>query len=149
MVKVELISKNKPIEKHDQKGFSDLTNKIVKELAIDKIDSTIEIILLSKEKIREINFKFRQIDKETDVLSFPLNSLPRAKEKVLGTIFISLEVANDWGEKLDDLIKHGTLHLLGFDHEKKPSEWKKNENKITQSIPAKAPGRIKNDLQKI
>lgn len=135
MIKIEII--NQTGQKRtgaDNQRISVLGNKIVSRLIGDKTDSTIEIFLVSKSKIKEINQQFRQIDRKTDVLAFPLNYIPAAQERVLGTIFVSLEVANERDEALDELIIHGILHLLGFDHEKRPKEWasiitKINENK--------------------
>ena len=83
--------------------------------------------------IRELNSKFRQIDRETDVLSFPLFDYEgEADEPVLdeirnnlGDIVISLEKAQAQAEEYGHsyerevafLCVHSMLHLLGYDHE--------------------------------
>ena len=88
--------------------------------------------------IRELNNKFRQIDRETDVLSFPLFDYEgEADEPVLdeihnnlGDIVISLEKA--WGQaeeyghsyerEVAFLCVHSMLHLLGYDHERSEAD---------------------------
>lgn len=80
-------------------------------------DFEVNVEIVSAEKMRELNKKFRQIDKATDVLSFPLyQNLAAIKKnkgpKILGDIFIN---KND-RERLEFLVKHGTNHLLGFHH---------------------------------
>lgn len=86
----------------------------------------INLIVTDDESIREINREQRGKDKATDVLSFPLEienvSLPH---KILGTIFISYDTMKRQAKELctknkDEfyrLLVHGTLHLLGYDHE--------------------------------
>ncbi len=83
--------------------------------------------------IRDLNRRFRNIDKSTDVLSFPLfeygenNEEPPVDELVgmLGDIVISLEQAklqaSEFGHSFEReaafLTVHSMLHLLGYDHE--------------------------------
>ncbi|MBU5591022.1 rRNA maturation RNase YbeY [Clostridium sp. MSJ-4] len=103
----------------------------------------LSILLVDNETIKEINRKHRYIDRETDVLSFPLLDYPKGKvfknlysnyefdktyldgeELVLGDIVISLEKALeqsvDYGHSFKRevlyLIIHSILHLLGYDH---------------------------------
>ena len=82
----------------------------------------IELILTTDEEMREINKLHRNIDKGTDVLSFPYEDMPMTP---LGSIVISsLHVQNkakEFGHSENDefalLFIHGLLHLLGYDHE--------------------------------
>jgi len=75
--------------------------------------------------MRELNRQWRNIDRATDVLSFPQEGGPDFT--LLGDIVISLETAerqsvrygNTLHEEIKKLIVHGTLHLLGHDHKKK------------------------------
>jgi len=112
-----------------------LVELCIRELESKKQKSIVEIFLVTKEKILSVNRDFRQISRETDVLSFPQNFLPNAKEQVLGTIFISPEVANERGESCEKLLIHGMLHLLGFDHEKNLKKWQAAEDKIMKIAP--------------
>lgn len=91
-------------------------------------EETIEIgvHLVTPERIRELNQKYRQKDKPTDVLSFPLNERELKKYGILplGDIFICLEVAQQQADEmkiplnqeLARLTVHGFLHLLEYDH---------------------------------
>ena len=90
----------------------------------------ISLLFVDNEEIREINRETRNIDRATDVLSFPLidfdnEDLPNDGSKIyLGDIIISIErakeQANEYGHSLDRevgfLTAHSMLHLLGYDH---------------------------------
>ena len=80
------------------------------------------------EGIRQLNRLYRQIDRATDVLSFPMFSFEDETEEVegaLGDIVISLERAKEQAETFGHsferevafLCVHSMLHLLGYDHE--------------------------------
>ena len=77
-------------------------------------------------EMRELNRSYRNINKTTDVLSFPQGE-EGPDFTLLGDIIISLDTAGrhsaSYGNTLHDEIKklivHGTLHLLGHDHKKK------------------------------
>ena len=99
----------------------------------------IELILTTDEEIRQINKKFRNKDKATDVLSFPLEDIPGMP---LGSIIISIDTAKkgaeEFGHSIEDEIKllfiHGLLHLLGYDHEIDNGEMREKEKEIIQKF---------------
>ncbi|MDP3014781.1 MAG: rRNA maturation RNase YbeY [Candidatus Subteraquimicrobiales bacterium] len=106
-------------------------------LSSEGISSVCElsIALMNKDKIRELNLKYRGIDLPTDVLSFPCAEELVAEESlVLGDVVISPQVvreqAEEFGTTFEEelllLLAHGVLHLLGYDHEKR------EESKIMQ-----------------
>ena len=73
-----------------------------------------------------LNRKFRNINKPTDVLSFPFNNKINYKKNMyLGDIAISYEIINErsknsnFFEEFDKTWVHGYLHLLGHNHKKK------------------------------
>lgn len=102
----------------------------------------VNLTLTDNEGIREINRTYREIDKPTDVLSFPLinyekagdfsaleenyddNFNPDTGEIMLGDIIISIEKvkeqADSYGHSIERefafLILHSMLHLFGYDH---------------------------------
>jgi len=100
-------------------------------------DNTVELglYLVAPERSQELNKKYRQKDKPTDVLSFPLNEHGLKKYGILplGDIFICLEIAqrqaNEMSipadQELIRLVVHGLLHLLGYDHELSSDDEKK------------------------
>ncbi len=88
----------------------------------------VSIAIIGDRKMRGLNLKYRNLDKVSNVLSFPLNEgeqmpLPAGVLR-LGDIVISYpeiireasreEVLVD--DKIDQLIRHGLLHLLGIHH---------------------------------
>lgn len=90
----------------------------------------ISVTFVDDEQIKELNKKHRDIDKSTDVLSFPLGEdgkydvNPETGAKILGDIVISMETAvrqaEEYGHPLQRevafLTVHSMLHLLGYDH---------------------------------
>lgn len=104
----------------------------------------ISLLFVDNDEIREINKETRNIDKETDVLSFPMLDYPKGKifkdvysknhefdatyldgdELVLGDMVLSLEKAKEQSVEYNHsylrevayLVVHSILHLLGYDH---------------------------------
>ena len=79
------------------------------------------VFLTNNSKMKNLNKKYRKINKSTDVLSFPLNM--KIKSKIyLGDIAISYEIVNkrsynsSFVYELDKMWIHGYLHLSGYDH---------------------------------
>jgi probable rRNA maturation factor len=76
--------------------------------------------------IKELNQKFRQKDKPTDVLSFPMKEKGANGKYYLGDIIISVPQAfkqsfkreHNLERELEILTLHGFLHLIGFEHDK-------------------------------
>ncbi|MGM9644286.1 MAG: rRNA maturation RNase YbeY [Eubacteriales bacterium] len=108
----------------------------------------VSVTFTDNEGIRELNRKFRGIDKPTDVLSFPLFDYegdceePPVDEMIsnLGDIVISLERAQEQAEEYGHGFKrevafltvHSMLHLLGYDHEKSEEEDRDMRSKQTE-----------------
>lgn len=102
-------------------------------LLVENFEGSAEISVsfVDNEQIREINKKHRNIDAETDVLSFPMGENGEydvnheTGAKILGDIVISMpkaqEQADRFGHTLERevgyLTAHSMLHLLGYDHE--------------------------------
>ena len=80
----------------------------------------ISLLITNDETIHQLNKEYRQKDKPTDVLSFPMED-----EVMLGDIVISLDTAKNQAQEREIglereivfLFIHGLLHLLGYDHE--------------------------------
>lgn len=93
-------------------------------------NAEISVSFVDDEQIRELNAQFRNIDKSTDVLSFPLGEdgvydfNNETESYMLGDIVISLETAQRQAEiyghtlerEIGFLTVHSMLHLLGYDH---------------------------------
>ncbi len=104
----------------------------------DLTSKDIELILTNNSQIQELNKEHRNIDKATDVLSFPLEfDIPNMP---LGSIVISVdfvkEKAKEYNHNFEDELKllfiHGLLHLLGFDHEVDDGEHRKKEEELIE-----------------
>ena len=107
------------------------------------VNTEVSVILIDNDTIKEINKETRNIDKVTDVLSFPMLDYPKGKtykeaykdyefdasyldegELVLGDIVLSLERAEEQSKEFGHsflrevcyLTIHSVLHLLGYDH---------------------------------
>ncbi len=93
----------------------------------------INIILTTPEEIRKYNKEYREIDKSTDVLSFPMfekEELKKIQENgneihdVLGDVIISIEqvkrqaveYGHSFERELAYMLVHGFYHLMGYDH---------------------------------
>lgn len=105
------------------------TRAALAEEEIDE-DAQVSVTLVDNEAIREINREHRDIDRATDVLSFPLgdedsfDTDPETGAILLGDIVISLERAAEQAKEYGHsfyrevafLITHSLFHLLGYDH---------------------------------
>ena len=90
--------------------------------------ATASVVLADDALLRSLNRDYREIDKPTDVLSFPLAdeaALADPERRVyLGEIYVSLETARaqaraarrPLSREVAHLVLHGVLHLLGYDH---------------------------------
>ncbi len=124
------------LETEESKDFACILGQVADAAAKDELkrdDFEISVTVTDGATIRVINAEHRGVDKETDVLSFPLwdrNSgeepfvNPETDNIMLGDIVISLprvkEQAEEYGHSMRReaayLCVHGTLHLLGYDH---------------------------------
>jgi probable rRNA maturation factor len=92
----------------------------------------ISITLTDDKEVRELNKKFRNKDKTTDVLSFNVDQELEDGTQYLGDVVISTEQAkrqapqdqNGYEREISELAGHGILHLLGVHHEHDDEETK-------------------------
>ena len=81
------------------------------------------ILLTNDKEMKKLNNKFRQKNKTTDVLSFPIK-VKNKNRLYVGDIAISYEIIKDRSKdtnfffEFDRMWIHGYLHLIGYDHEK-------------------------------
>lgn len=108
----------------------------------------ISVTFVTEEEIKELNDQYRNIDKVTDVLSFPqfddFEDIPEVGEICLGDVVICIkraeEQAKEFGHSLDReiiyLFVHSILHLLGYDHMEKDDKiiMREQEEKIMSHI---------------
>lgn len=124
--------------------YENIITNVINE-AVDYVhcpyETELSVTLTDNESIRQINNEFREIDRATDVLSFPMIEYeqpgnfdmleemddafnPETGELVLGDIVISVERAKEQAKEyghsevreLSFLVAHSMLHLFGYDH---------------------------------
>jgi probable rRNA maturation factor len=108
--------------------------------------SELSVLLVGDRKMIQLNRDYRGKNKTTDVLSFEA-SLPihnSKAENILGDIVISVPVAESQArrsgtgfyEEICRLLIHGTLHLLGYEHEDSQYRARKMKNKEEEILSA-------------
>ena len=120
----------------------------VEEEGISSERVEVSLTLVGEEEIQELNRTYRQVDKVTDVLSFPqyddLHDLPKEGELLLGDVVIckkrALRQAQDFGHSPERemvyLFIHSICHLLGYDHmeEEDKSEMRAKEEAVMRRL---------------
>lgn len=96
-------------------------------LRSEGLDDAVElsVLLVTEDHIRELNGRFANNDYSTDVLAFPMMEDDPDEASLLGDVVVCPEVAqqhatrlgHSLSKELDTLVVHGTLHLLGYDHQ--------------------------------
>ena len=106
-----------------------------KALEKEKLENTyFNLIIVDNNYIHELNKKYRNIDRPTDVITFALEDensviIPN-EERILGDIYISIDKAREQSKEYQHsllrelcfLAVHGFYHLLGYDHQTKEEE---------------------------
>lgn len=126
-----------------------------KEEKLENLNLSICITLTTPENIRKLNKEYRNIDKETDVLSFPMfekyeideivaNKEKQLAKETIGDIVISIkkveEQAKEYGHsfsrELSYMLVHGFYHLMGYDHieEEDKKKMRPKEEKILNKL---------------
>lgn len=150
------------VENDIKEKIEEIINYALKEEEV-MCDTEVSVIFVDNESIRKINKDERNIDKATDVLSFPMLAYDEGKvykevyksydfsqedlddgELVLGDIVLSLQRAKEQSEEYDHsftrevcyLTIHSVLHLLGYDHmrEVDKKRMRKREEEILESF---------------
>ncbi len=106
----------------------------------------VNVLVTSSAAMRSLNSRFRELNKATDVLSFPSAtssvSSGRAAREFAGELAISAEIAvqnsvrlgHPAAQEVKVLVLHGILHLAGFDHERDNGEMAREEAKLRRSL---------------
>lgn len=144
------------IEKKEE--YEQIIGKVIKRCyEIEKIEKSklyVSITLTNPENIRKINKEYRNIDNETDVLSFPMfekeelcNKIAKKEYEngdILGDIVISIkrveqqaiEYGHSFQRELSYMLVHGFYHLMGEDHikEEDKKQMRKKEEIVLNSL---------------
>jgi probable rRNA maturation factor len=151
MINIEVFSEEKAWSKKLKKKelfFKEICNLFPKKYRFPNKKITITLLLSNNRYIKKLNKNFRNKNKSTDILSFPLAKKTLISKKTyIGDIIISYNFMDkprsqnikNFKEKVIKTFIHGFLHLLGFDHIK-DKDYKKmlsEEEKIYKSVISK------------
>lgn len=118
---------------NEEKLVKEVVQKVLKEEGVI-VEVDVYITLTNNEEIHKINKEYRNVDRPTDVSSFPMydrseiftlkENTKDEVEKILGDIIVSIEKVKEqaieyghsFERELSYLVTHGMLHLLGYDH---------------------------------
>ena len=111
-------------------------------------EAALTVVFTDDAGIRELNARFRDQDRATDVLAFPLHEMEEGSV-YLGDVVISLERArtqaprfnNNPEAELARLLIHGLLHLLGYDHHR-PADGKRMKAAEARALGEFLPGSL-------
>ncbi len=122
----------------EKKEYEEIIRKVLtqcfREEQLETTKLSITVLLTTPENIQKINKEYRNIDKATDVLSFPIFEKDELNQKleendfqyedILGDIIISIEKVQEQAKEyehsfereLSYMLVHGFYHLMGYDH---------------------------------
>lgn len=138
-----------------EKKILEILNKCFEEENLRNLNLYISITLTTPEEIKKLNEQYRNINKETDVLSFPMfekneidnivkNQLKSPILETIGDIVISIqrvqeqavEYGHSFERELSYMLVHGFYHLMGYDHIKEDDKkiMRSKEEKILNEL---------------
>ena len=131
--------------KNKKKFFEKICQNFPKKYKFINKKISLSLLLSNNKCIKKLNKHFRNKNKATDILSFPLSKKKKIlKQTYIGDIVISYDFIDKpksrdskvFKQKLIKIFIHGFLHLLGFDHVKNKDYTKmlKVEKQIYQSV---------------
>ena len=139
---IDLFSEGKmELPFHDIEGeyIKNILCKSLMGLSVEGVQ--VSVIVTDNDAIREINCRYRNKDRATDVISFAYREdpFPEVEQDLeeLGDIYLSLERALEQSKEYEvtlreetaRLLVHGLLHLLGYDHERSKEDERIMEQK--------------------
>ena len=148
MINIDVLSDEKAWSKKIKKKeffFKEICNFFPRKYQFPNKKITLSLLLSNNKCIKKLNKNFRNKNKSTDILSFPLVKKTKISKKTyIGDIIISYNFMNkpksqnikNFKKKVIKTFIHGYLHLLGFDHIK-DKDYKRmlsEEEKIYKSV---------------
>jgi len=150
---IDISWEEESILQEQREPLTNLLNQAINEairLSEGPEEAEVSLMLVDDQRIHALNLEYRGVDRPTDVLSFALQDEMEEEPEIdeeddmLGDIVISVERARDQAEEYGHsfereivyLAVHGTLHLLGFDHEEEQDkqEMRSKEEEIMAKL---------------
>ncbi len=108
----------------DERRLASLARHVLHTEGLDE-GVELSVLVVTEEHIKELNKRFANHDYPTDVLAFPMMEDDPDETSLLGDVVVCPGVAqrnatklgHSLSKELDTLVTHGTLHLLGYDHQ--------------------------------
>lgn len=133
------------IDTHRIAGLADATLG-----AVGRSGTALTVVLVRDRIMRDLNRRYRNQDRPTDVLSFPANDPVAGADEdcfigdaeFLGDVVVSVDAArqqaseagHSLSRELDELVMHGVLHLCGYDHESDSGEMNRLELRLRRKL---------------
>ena len=118
--------------------------------AVGRAGTSLSVVLVRDRTMRDLNRRYRNQDRPTDVLSFAANDRLASADQAgfvgdltfLGDVVVSVDTArqqakeagHSFGRELDELVMHGALHLCGYDHETDNGEMNRLELRLRRRL---------------
>lgn len=150
----EIIYKGIEEKQEYEETIKKVIEQCFKEEGLENSKLYITFTLTTPEEIKKINTEYRNIERATDVLSFPMFEKDELEKKieekdfnypdVLGDIVISIEKVEEqakeyghsFGRELSYMVVHGFYHLMGYDHIKEDDkkQMRQKEEKVLNAL---------------
>jgi probable rRNA maturation factor len=137
---VEVVNRQR-YRKIDPRSWENFAAKALQAIGATQRDATIAFV--SSRQMRQLNKRFRGINRTTDVLSFSGGGgFAQSAEENLGDIAIAVDQAESqarengltFEQEVAQLILHGLLHLSGYDHEADNGEMNRVERRLKKKL---------------
>ena len=142
MAHLKVLIDNQQTKKIPTATIRQKTKQILNALGCDSHE--ISLVITDNNQIQYLNKAYRGIDKPTNVLAFPMQEgqFANITPGLLGDVVISCETAQKEAddakitlfERMSQLLIHGILHLMGFDHETGQTDCLKMEEKSLELL---------------
>ena len=136
------ISNNQKSRRVSKKKILQTASAILNALGYP--DAELSILIVDDQQIAQLNHQYLNREGPTNVIAFPMNQGPFSDivPSLLGDVVISADTAHREAQsagiglqdRFDQLLIHGTLHLLGYDHEGTVDEARKMEEKADELL---------------
>lgn len=145
---MEVYIENRQSKIDIDEGAFDVVRKVVKECLLEEnkdLNVEVSVSFVDNKGIHSLNKTYRNVDSETDVLSFPMENQLNIPIVPLGDIIISLEKALEQSKNFGHsfvrevayLTAHSMFHLLGYDHEtsiEEKNKMREKEKKVMKKL---------------